>query len=62
MRVRGGASDALADSFHRGLVGEGLEVLALCAVAPSLEDIFIARVRAAEEQGGGADARTEVGS
>ena len=62
VRVRGGASDALAEAFHRGLVDEGLEVLALRAVAPSLEDIFIARVRAAEGPGGAEDARTEVRS
>ncbi|MFN7955955.1 MAG: ABC transporter ATP-binding protein [bacterium] len=48
VQIHGGATEALAERFRVALAAEGLEVLALRAVAPSLEDIFIARVRSAE--------------
>ncbi|MFN7951800.1 MAG: hypothetical protein U0610_08725 [bacterium] len=60
VQIHGGATEALAEQFRVALAAEGLEVLALRAVAPSLEDIFIARAqRRVERAAGGSAPRNE---
>ncbi len=51
VRIHGGATTEVAADLGRGLGSAGVEVLSVRAISPSLEDIFIDRVRGAETAG-----------